>query len=411
VDDNATNRRILGEMLSNWRLDPTLVDGAPAALAALEGARRAAKPFHLLLLDAQMPGMDGYALARKVKAEQKAKTPAMILLTSAGLREPSQARRVGIHATLLKPVKQSDLLDTIVTTLGRSVPQGRPVVRPSVARKTARPLHVLLVEDNRVNQKMATRILEKRGHRVTMVENGRQALDEIEQSPASGIDVVLMDVQMPVMNGLEATTHIRARERGGLARLPIVAMTAHAMRGDRERCLEAGMDAYLVKPIQADEMIAAIESFSSGGDVAVEAPAKERAGAARGARAALLDHLQGDRELAAELAAIFLDDWPAMAAKVEQALAQGDAEDLRMAAHTLKGAVGNFGAAAAAGAALRLEKIGVSGVIDGAAGVWAEVRREVGVLERVLRSLVVPAPRAARKVAPRKMVKRSRKSR
>ena len=199
----------------------------------------------------------------------------MILLTSAGLYDAARLRRAGIHAALLKPVKQSDLLDTIVTTLG-----GRPAARdrplPSTPRPRPRRLRVLLVEDNRVNQTMALRILRRRGHHVTVTGNGREALEVLRPSDATptggrsrkakrvaGYDVVLMDVQMPVMNGLEATARIRREEQERGGHMPIVAMTAHAMHGDRERCLAAGMDGYLVKPMQAEDLIAAVESFAA----------------------------------------------------------------------------------------------------------------------------------------------------
>jgi PAS domain S-box-containing protein len=403
VDDNATNRRIMGEMLSNWRLDPTLVDGAPAALAAMDGARRVSKPFHLLLLDAQMPGMDGYELAKKIRGTRKETGPAIVLLTSAGLREPTTARRSGINASLLKPIKQSDLLDTILEALsGRSKP--RPATPRTMGRLT-NPLRVLVVEDNRVNQTMAQRILEKRGHQVTLAENGREAIELL--AGGASFDVVLMDVQMPVMNGLEATAHIRAKERGGSKRLPIVAMTAHAMRGDRERCLEAGMDGYLVKPIQSDELIVALESFALlAGEARAEAATGESAAVPRPMTAdqmrdALLDHLGGDRQLARELARIFLDDWGKLASDVERAVEQGDAEGLRLSAHTLKGAVANFGAGAAraAEAALRLEKIGAGGSLTGAASVWREAKREIEAVATALRSLTERRASARKRAA------------
>jgi two-component system, sensor histidine kinase and response regulator len=215
-----------------------------------------------------------------------------------------------------------------------------------------------------------------------------------------------MDVQMPVMNGLEATAHIRAGERAGARRLPIVAMTAHAMRGDRERCLEAGMDGYLVKPIQADELIVALEGFAQlGGEPRAETTRGEPAGfqpmPAGQMRDALLEHLGGDRQLARELAGIFLDDWGKLASDVDRGVEQRDAEALRLAAHTLKGAVANFGAGAAraAEAALRLEKIGAGGSVAGAAAAWAEAKREIEAVATALRSLTERRASARKRAA------------
>jgi len=364
-----------------------------------------------VLLDAQMPGTDGYTLARQIRS-RKSGGPILILLTSAGLHEGAELRRAGIHASLLKPVKQSDLLDSILTTLGRRG-SGRERAAPPVLGPSRR-LEVLVVEDNRVNQTLARRILDQRGHQVTMAENGRQALDALDRGR---FDVVLMDVQMPVMNGLEATAHIRAREQGGDRHLPIVAMTAHAMRGDRERCLAAGMDGYLVKPIQADEMIAALERFAGNGQ-AREAVRTSGEPATADARTAMLDHLGGNLALATELARIFLEDRDAMVAAIERAIVAHDGEGLRIAAHTLKGAVGNFGASTVAAAALRLEKVDASGAFKEAAGAREVLSRELVALETLLHSLAPQqsarrrtrssksAP-ANRRVAKRPAVKRT----
>jgi two-component system, sensor histidine kinase and response regulator len=402
VDDHATNRRILGEMLGNWGLDPTLVDGAPGALAALGAARRAATRFPLVLLDGQMPGMDGYTLARKIRQHRGYGNPTMILLTSAGQSGP-RARAAGIQASLVKPVKQSDLFDAIMTTLSGTRDGGhRPAKR--VLRRSTGALRVLLVEDNRVNQALATRLLEKRGHHVTLAKNGREALERWEASRSGhgkkdGLDVVLMDVQMPVMTGIEATEAIRAWEREHGGHLPIVAMTAHAMRGDRERCLAAGMDAYLIKPIQPDELFATLEGFM------VEPSRDPRSG-----RASLLARFGGDAKLARQLALIFLEDHSELMSRIERAQEAGEQDALAMAAHTLKGSLANFGLEPAVAAALRLETIGRQGDLADAGEAWRDLEREMGAVLQILEALVRPRrsgasrPAARRKTKPTKRV-------
>ena len=256
VDDNATNRRILDEMLTSWRMKPRSVDGARAALAALGEAAGAGQPFRLVLSDALMPEVDGFALARAIKADPRLSGTRLIMLSSAGLPlGRSRARDAGFSACLSKPIKHSDLLDAIVTVFGAAAPTKRaPRRRPrrsSSSRVGTRPLHILVAEDNATNQKLVVTLLEQRGHTVVVVPDGRQA---VQRAGEETFDVILMDVQMPEMGGLEATAAIRERERssgGHVPHIPIVAMTAHAMTGDRERCLDAGMDAYVSKPLAA----------------------------------------------------------------------------------------------------------------------------------------------------------------
>jgi two-component system sensor histidine kinase/response regulator len=226
--------------------------------------------------------------------------------------------------------------------------------------------------------------------------------------------VVLMDVQMPVMNGLQATACIRKDEQGTGRHLPIVAMTAHAMRGDRERCLAAGMDAYLVKPIQAEEMFATVESFAPG-SAPTDRDTRSLRHSDAAVHAAMFEHLGGDAELARELATIFLADRAEMMGRIERAIAAGDAESLRVSAHTLKGAVGNLGASAAAAAALRLEKIGASRALDQAEVGWGELSREIAALAETLESIAQPQTKRARprprRATPRKKTTRKRRSR
>ncbi len=261
VDDNATNRRILEEMVISWRMKPQSVEGGSQALVSLAEAEALGKPFAVILLDAQMPGMDGFAVARAIKQDPTLREKTIIMLTSAGVRgDAVRCRELGIRAYLNKPIKRSDLLEAIRMALGA---RRRDDDRPSLITQhslveSRRRLRVLLAEDNAVNQTLAVRLLEKRGHVVVVAETGKAALGTLEKEQ---FDIILMDIEMPDMDGFAATAAIRDREQTTHAHIPIIAMTAHAMGGDKERCLAAGMDGYVAKPLQPRELFAAIEEF------------------------------------------------------------------------------------------------------------------------------------------------------
>ena len=263
VDDNATNRRLLQEILSSWQMRPTLADSGRAALAALKLAREAGERFPLLLVDAQMPEMDGFALVERIKRNPELTGATIMMLTSAGLRgDAVRCRELGIHAYLTKPITQAELLEAIQLALGTAArEEAQPtLVTRHTLRESRKQLRILLAEDNAVNQVLAVRLLEKQGHTVTVAGDGREALAALEKQ---AFDLVLMDVQMPVMDGFEATAGIRSQEKATGAHIPIIAMTAHAMKGDRERCLAAGMDGYIAKPIQPKELYETLERFLS----------------------------------------------------------------------------------------------------------------------------------------------------
>ena len=261
VDDNATNRLVIREMVSSWGLVPTEVANGREALSELQVAFDSGAPYQLLLLDLQMSGMDGFEVARRVKKAPFGTDMKTILLTSLGRKGDDAARceEVGISGYLLKPVKQSELLDAIVMALGRPSDVEFPLITHYVIQEARRRLDILLVEDNIVNQKLVVKILEKRGHRAVVASNGKEAVEAVEMKR---FDLILMDVQMPEMDGLEATQLIRKKEMEGGGHIPIVAMTAYAMKGDRERCLEAGMDEYVSKPIKAMELFSVVERLT-----------------------------------------------------------------------------------------------------------------------------------------------------
>ncbi len=263
VDDNATNRRILGDMLVTWKMKPTLAASGQEALVKLQAAREGTAPFSIILVDVDMPGMDGFTLVEQISRQPHHLSETIMMLTSAGQRgDAARCRDLGVAAYLTKPVTKSQLLNAILNALGkRSVREEPPslITRHSL-QEARRGLRILLVEDNPVNQKVAVRMLEKLGHTPVVACNGREALSTLEMER---FDVVLMDVQMPEMDGFEATAAIRAREKAtGAPHLPIIAMTAHAMKGDLERCLESGMDGYVSKPVQKKELSAQIETYA-----------------------------------------------------------------------------------------------------------------------------------------------------
>jgi two-component system sensor histidine kinase/response regulator len=256
VDDNRTNRRILEGMLRRWEMKPTAVESGEEAVSQISSARVAGEPYTLVLTDMHMPNMDGFTLVERIRQSPDLSTATIMMLTSAGHRgDALRCRELEVSAYLLKPIRQSELREAIARVLGAREQKGAVplITRYSLhdARDPAASLRVLLAEDNPVNQLLATRLLERRGHRVTVAANGREALAALERE---SYDLVFMDVQMPEIDGIEATIAIREKEKTGDHHLPVVALTAHAMKGDQERCLEAGMDGYLSKPIRPQEL-------------------------------------------------------------------------------------------------------------------------------------------------------------
>jgi PAS domain S-box-containing protein len=395
VDDNATNRYILNEVLTNWRMEPLLADGADAALAALDGALSEGRPVSLVVSDVNMPGTDGFALAGRLRGDARFRDLRVIVLSSADrVSDLDRARALGLAGHLTKPVRQSALLNAILQAFGKRAGEepGR-AARARPARPSRPPLRVLLAEDNDINQTMATNLLEKWGHRVTVANNGLEALAALDREP---FDVVLMDVQMPEMDGIKATAAIRGREANGSNgnRLPIIAMTAHALKGDRERCLAAGMDGYVSKPVKAADLAAVLETVvphRGRGEGQAPAPNGRRDDSAVFDRKALLNYVDGDRALLDQIVRRLRDGAPKLVNQVRQAIERGDGRALEFSAHTLKGAVGNFFAEPARGAALRIEELGRAGRLGEAPPAFAELEREVGRLVAALEALVTEA--------------------
>jgi two-component system, sensor histidine kinase and response regulator len=377
VDDNPFNRRILIEQLGRWGLRPVAVDSGRAAVDALEAAARDRQPFGLVLLDANMPDFDGFDVAAEIARRPELARPTVMMLTSSGkYGDHHRCRELGIAAYLAKPVHGRDLFVAIGRALDArpSPPAAAQTPHAVGARGAAARRRVLLVEDNVVNQRVAIGLLERRGHDVVAVENGREALDALE---TGAFEVVLMDLQMPVMSGLDATALIRERERTSGGHVPIVAMTAHAMAGDRERCLAAGMDGYLSKPVDPQLLYAAVEQQQAA------VSAEPRTVVFDGE--ALLARVGGDRELMADIVRLFLEDYPDRLASIAAAIHASDANALRAAAHGLKGAAGNLGAVAVYEATSALEQIGADGRLDAARGVWERLLSDVDAFVAAIR--------------------------
>jgi CheY-like chemotaxis protein/HPt (histidine-containing phosphotransfer) domain-containing protein len=377
VDDNETNRRILKEMTAGWGMNPTCSRTGEQAIEIINRATTEGTLFHLVLLDACMPGMDGFEVVEHLRSTACEST--VMMLTSANQHgDIARCRQLGISAYLIKPVTQSDLLDSILTALGASHPSpGHEDPRPLHLR-SSRLLRILLAEDNVVNQRLAAHFLERRNHSVTIASNGRDALAHMA---AGHFDVVLMDVQMPHMDGFETTAAIRSREKRNGHRTPIIAMTAHAMQGDRERCLAAGMDDYIAKPLQQEKLFAILDRVTSGApghthqaNVTVRTTVLERAG--------------GDAALADELVHILLRETPSLLATVSAAIDCRDHPALARAAHTLKGAVGSLGMTSAERCAMALETLGRKESLGDEPGHLAatsllnELRKEIRNLEK-----------------------------
>ncbi len=357
VDDNATNRRILEDVVTAWGMRPTLVDGGLTAIAALDHALAIGKPFAFALIDFQMPDIDGFGLAERIRKRPELGTTLIMMLSSVGHRgDAIRFRELGVASYLTKPVRQSVLLEAMLSVLaGKDSPADRqPLVTQHSLNEARRSLRILLAEDNAVNRQLVVALLTKRGHTAVCVVNGREAIDA---AAGGGFDLILMDVQMPEMDGLQATAAIRRAEEVTGAHVPIVALTAHAMKGDREACLAAGTDEYLSKPVNATELFALIETltgFTNGTrpkDVALQPePAFDMA--------SVLSRVEGDRSLLKELAGMFRTEIPGALAEIRHCIATGNSAGLERSAHAFRGACGNFGAGRVVQAAHVLELMG-----------------------------------------------------
>jgi two-component system sensor histidine kinase/response regulator len=379
VDDNESACSALAEMLAGWKMKPWAVTSGEAAVKALERAQQEQNQFRIVLADAAMPGMDGFALADWIRRHLDAPPDIILLLTTTGRPgDVARSASLGAATTVIKPASPVRMLEAIRQASGVVVPG--PGASWQTAPPVSRPLRLLLAEDNAVNQMLALRLLEKRGHRITVVNNGREALDTLRRG---SFDVVLMDVQMPEMGGLEATARIRELEKGSGRHTPIIAMTAHAMTGDRERCLEAGMDGYISKPISQVELFDAIERLAPPPVPSRRSPQPGVPAPAAAAseplidQAGLLVRVDGSMELVRDLIRLFQAVCPALLSDIGNAVEQRDGKALAFAAHALKGSLSQLSAHQAAAAAHRLESAARQGDLSYARNQFEDLKTEI----------------------------------
>jgi len=399
VEDNPSSRHILVEMLSGFGLRPTAVEGPSAAIAAMEQFAAKGDPFPLLLSDTTLPEIDGFTLAETVMNRKLVGSVILMLSTADLPQDVERCRQIGVAAYLRKPVKRVDLIRALRLVSDPTYVKTKiasPALR-EVSLVSRKRLKILVVEDNPFNQKVSAMKLERWGHQVQLVSNGREALAVLAED---AFDLMLTDVQMPDMDGYELTAAVRNWEASGERRLPIIAMTAHAMKGMRERCLAAGMDDYVSKPIRDDELLEAIDrvtptssepvedtSFLRQQDTAELMPPSETAFD----EATVLGRVGGNREVLKQLIRVFYQDCNNLMDSLNTAIKASDAPGVRSASHTIKGMVAFFGAKAAIDKAVRLEQAGIREELAGTSHLFGELARELAQLEVAL-SQYAPSP-------------------
>jgi PAS domain S-box-containing protein len=398
VDDNATCRRILGSLLEQWNAQPTLCGSGREAFLILAQAKQQHRPFGVVLLDARLANPDGFAVAEQIKNDPElAKATVMLLSSASQGADLAQCQEAGVTAYLTKPVLAQELLEAVLRASGTLQEQTAEAKAPDgpVQRRAARKLRILLVEDNEVNSTLVTRLLGKQGHEVVVTRNGKEAVTAVERASRGVFDLILMDVQMPDMDGFETTAAIRAREVLTGGHVPIVALTAYAMKGDRERCLAAGMDGYLPKPVQVQELLDVVRKYEAlpVQTLEVSHPQEQEASRPLGDQGeqvdagALLDRLSGDSQLLSELIEIFLSQTPTLLAAAQRALQEKNGRELARVAHCIKGSAGNFLARAALETAGRLEALAEQADFSRAREALSALEREMQRLGHALMDL------------------------
>ena len=364
VDDNAINRRILQAMLINWGMKPEVVDSGEAALAEMLRAAQTGRPYPLVILDGMMPGMDGFMTAEKIRARPEIASATVMMLSSAMPTEvATRCAELGVASYLTKPVGQSELIEALLVAIGAEEAQELPATDAAPEHAPGAGLRILVAEDNVINRALATGLLEKHGHSLVHAANGREA---VAAAGREAFDLIFMDVQMPEMDGLEATRRIRQAERATGRHTPIAAMTAHAMTGDRERFLASGMDDYISKPIQRNELLELLARISDARDLAADtvsaagpdaqalpavpaptAPVRSLATGSVYSREEFLDRLDGDEELMQQVAALFHENTPPLLDEIRDAIARRRADEVARSTHALLSSLGIVGAVAA----------------------------------------------------------------
>ncbi len=393
VDDNATNRRILKEVLTHWRMQPTLVESGQAALDEIARRAREGPAFDVILLDAMMPGMDGFEAARTLRDRPDLKAGTVLMLSSADRPDSSDlCEELGIAAYMLKPISPSALLEAIQHTVGRDLEAAQSDLAESEERvdRPQRKLRVLVADDHEANRHLATAVLQKRGHTCVAAVDGADVVQKY-QAADPPIDVILMDIQMPNVDGFEATARIRELERDRGSHTPIIALTAHAMKGDREKCLSAGMDAYLSKPLRPRELVTLVESVSNS----VASRPLEHDSTAQPASidfSYALDRLDGEDDLLRSQMQFFLKDGPALIDDIRSGTAAGDTERVQRGAHRLKGLLAGYGRDEAARLASRIEQDAADGDLSRAAELCDPVERDVHALVEGIRMYLSAEP-------------------
>jgi two-component system sensor histidine kinase/response regulator len=385
VDDHPASRQALCDLLTSWGLRPTVVASADAAIGLLQSGPLPGDGFALSIIDAVMPLVDGFELVRRIHRRFPNCLGPTIMLLSSGdrTRDVQQCEELGVTAHISKPVNHSEMFDTITAILAVHMSGEFPTPIASVAEPEIQAsFDILLVEDSLFNQKLAVGLLEKRGHRVTVANNGLECLNCLAKHD---FDLVLMDIQMPEMDGLEATHRIREKENATKQHIPIVAMTAQAMIGDRERCLQSGMDAYLVKPIRANQLYDTINSILADRRIPLETGSVASVNLQRIDMAAAIEAVNGDHELLMQIFEAFLTESPRLLDDIGSALREDNPKACQMAAHTLKGAVRTFGAEVASQLAAEMELAGKTADLNAARTIWPDLRVEVLAIEMELK--------------------------
>ncbi len=381
VEDHAVSRRILVDTLKRWNVEAQEAESCESVTEILERGKRAKTPFRLVLLDGTLPGVDSYELAAQIRKNPRLGVQSVIVLGSALRREEKGDRLDSeVLSCLTKPVKQSELLDAVRSVSGIPTRSGVRQAAPASGRsqRTKPALHILLVEDNPVNRRLAQHVLEKEGYTVVAADNGAAALKALE---SNRFDLVLMDVQMPRMDGIETTAAIRNREKITGGYIPIIALTAHAMVGDRERCLKAGMDGYLIKPIQPTTLLEAIERLHLACSGRSNSAHAERIVLDR---ATLLDRVDGDMQLLCEITRLFLQECEPLMASAREAMKTGNAGRFAYDIHTLRGMFRNLSATAAQEAAGKLEELDLVNNPEKVQAAYALLEQEAQVLKAEL---------------------------